>query len=54
MDPATKDVATHRVRVVGDAAEVEIQAPSSHGAETDPTRSLAKPRETSPTYYDDP
>lgn len=24
MDPATKDVATHRVRVVGDAVEVEI------------------------------
>jgi 3-phenylpropionate/trans-cinnamate dioxygenase ferredoxin component len=25
MDPATEDVATYRVRVVGDAVEVEIQ-----------------------------
>jgi nitrite reductase/ring-hydroxylating ferredoxin subunit len=27
MDPATKDVATYRVRLVGDAVEVEIQNP---------------------------
>ena len=29
MDPATKDVATYRVRLVGDAVEVEIQDPVS-------------------------
>jgi len=29
MDPATKDVATYRVRLVGDAVEVDIWDPVS-------------------------